>query len=400
MQIGANFKEAVTSLYGSKQRTILALLGIVIGIGSVIAMVSIGTIVQEEALRQFMDMGTDILSLRKEYQGGDSGFGMRTTSAELTLELVNDIPTYCSQVATVAPYTSEYGTMKHEGKKESIPALGITPTFPDLNKLHLKQGRYLTDLDKNEYFCVIGEKVEGLLRSYGVTELVGAQLYFKDKLFTVVGVIDKVNMGTMRPYETNEGILIPFSTLTRLTGKKTVQSAIARMTPSGDHMLATRQITNYVRMKNPKLSVRVRSAEEIIAQMQKQMQLFTLLLGAIGSISLIVGGVGVMNVMLVSVAERKKEIGIRRALGARQGDIQGQFIIESLTLCLVGGLLGIGLGVGASYIISRFSDWQFMVSYSAIVLGVGVSAGVGLFFGYYPARQASRLNPIDALRGS
>ena len=146
------------------------------------------------------------------------------------------------------------------------------------------------------------------------------------------------------------------------------------------------------------MAVRIRSAEEIIAQMQKQMRLFTILLGAIGSISLIVGGVGVMNVMLVSVAERKKEIGIRRALGAQRSDIQLQFIVESILLCMVGGLLGIGLGIGASYGISIFSKWSFSLSYDAILLGVIVSAAVGIFFGFYPARQASRLNPIDALR--
>lgn len=147
---------------------------------------------------------------------------------------------------------------------------------------------------------------------------------------------------------------------------------------------------------NPEMDIR--TAEELIAQMQKQMQLFTLLLGTIGSISLIVGGIGVMNVMLVSVTERTKEIGIRRALGAREGDIMFQFLVESVFLCIVGGLMGIAIGVGSSWIISYYAKWQFEVFYPSIGLGVAVAVAVGVFFGIYPARQAARLSPILALR--
>jgi len=132
--------------------------------------------------------------------------------------------------------------------------------------------------------------------------------------------------------------------------------------------------------------------------MKKQMQLFSLLLGAIGSIALIVGGIGVMNVMLISVTERRREIGLRRALGAQQKDIQTQFIIESVTLCLFGGILGILLGIIVSFIFALISKWEFLISYGSIALGFGVSAAVGIFFGYYPARTASRLDPIRALR--
>jgi putative ABC transport system permease protein len=132
--------------------------------------------------------------------------------------------------------------------------------------------------------------------------------------------------------------------------------------------------------------------------MEKQMQLFTLLLGAIGSISLVVGGVGVMNVMLVSVTERKKEIGIRRALGAKRSDIQNQFLVEAMILSMLGGAIGIVIGIGVSYVLSIVNNWEYMISYMAILLGVGVSSSVGIFFGYYPAYQAARLDPITALR--
>ncbi len=395
MILKANISEATRSLIGAKQRTLLALIGIFVGIGSVIAMISIGTIVQEEALRQFKEMGTDILSINKGYGGqGDS----QRKSGTITLEIAEKIPIYCPEIIAVAPYTSTYGTFKYEGKKWQGPAMGVTGTFIDLNKLRMKKGRFISDLDEQTYFCVIGNKVEEKLRSFGITTMIGTEMFFQNKLFTIIGVIENTPVGGMRPYEINEGIMIPITLVRRFEQGGEIQNIIARMSPEGGHVTASRQITDYFQKAVKGLAVRVRSAEEIINQMQKQMQLFTLLLGAIGSISLIVGGVGVMNVMLVSVAERRKEIGIRRALGAQRGDIQIQFIIESILLCMVGGLLGIGLGIGASYGISIFSKWHFAVSYDAILLGVVVSAVVGIFFGFYPARQAARLNPIEALR--
>ena len=397
MILKANISEATRSLIGAKQRTLLALIGIFVGIGSVIAMVSVGTIVQEEALRQFKEMGTDILSINKGYGSGGTG-GAQRKSGTITLDAAENIPKYCPEIVAVAPYTSTYGTFKYEGKKWQGPAMGVTGTFIDLNKLRLKKGRFVSDLDEQTYFCVIGKKVEEELRSFGITTMIGTEIFFQNKLFTIIGIIEDTPVGGMRPYEINEGIMIPIPLVRRFEQGGEIQNIIARIAPEGNHIVASRQVTEYFQKTVKGMEVRVRSAEEIINQMQKQMRLFTLLLGAIGSISLIVGGVGVMNVMLVSVAERKKEIGIRRALGAQRGDIQIQFIIESILLCMVGGLLGIGLGIGASYAISVFSKWHFAVSYDAILLGVVVSAVVGIFFGFYPARQASRLNPIEALR--
>lgn len=394
MILSANIKEATQSLWGSKQRTILALIGIFVGIGAVIAMVSVGTIVQNEALRQFKEMGTDVLTISPEMHGGER----RGKRRGIDLRLAQSIPEYCPEVKTVAPYTSVYGTIKYEGRKFDGPALGVTHAFMNLNKLKLKKGRFISDLDHFMYFCVIGSKVQEKLRSFGVLDPVGIKIRFKEKHFTVVGTIDYAPGTGMRPYEISEGIMIPISTSQRLGEQGGIRTIIAKMIPGGRHLAATSQIQNYFEVRSSGTKVRVQSAEELIQTMQKQMRLFTLLLGAIGSISLIVGGVGVMNVMLVSVTERKKEIGIRRALGAKKGDIQGQFLVESIILCLVGGLLGVALGVGSSYLIAYFSKWEFLVAYNAVLLGVVVSAAVGLFFGYYPARQASRQNPIEALR--
>ena len=394
MILSANIKEAVLSLWGAKQRSILALLGILVGIGSVIAMVSVGIIVQNEALRQFREMGTDILSVSKGTEENET----RRGETSISLDTAQAIPEFCSQIETVAPYTSTFGMLKYKGEKSDTPALGVTGSFMDINKLKLIEGRFISDLDHFMYFCVAGSGVQQKLHKLGVQDIVGTKILYKDKQFTIVGTVAYAPPTNMRPYEISEGIMIPFSTSRRLGEKEGIRSILARMVPGGDHIIAGQEIQRYFKAKADGMTVRVQSAEELIAQMQKQMQMFTLLLGVIGSISLIVGGVGVMNVMLVSVTERRKEIGIRRALGAKQKDIQGQFLVESMILCLAGGALGVGLGIGGSFTIAHFSKWQFFISQSAVLMGVVVSAVVGLFFGFYPARQAAKMNPIDALR--
>ena len=219
-----------------------------------------------------------------------------------------------------------------------------------------------------------------------------------DALYTVIGVLNESPAGGMRLLNANDAIFIHITTALRMSTSNEIANMNARVKPGVSNTAAQVQLTEYFRKKIKAKAMNVVSPEEMIATMEKQMQMFTLLLGAIGSIALIVGGVGVMNVMLVSVSERRKEIGIRRALGARRKDIRSQFLIESFILSLIGGLLGILLGVSASYVICWAAKWEFIFSYAAIIIGFGVSSAVGIFFGYYPANQAAKLDPIVALR--
>jgi len=394
MIIKANIKEAAGSLYGAKQRTILALIGIIIGIGSVIAMISVGTIVEEESLRQFKDMGTDILTIRKSF-GGDKIRGRQKT---ISLGDAKGIPSVCPSIIEVAPYIQSSLQVRYAGKELNATCMGVTESFRDINKIRVKAGRFISDLDTFGYFCVIGGDLAAKLQNLGLQKPVGEKIKAGDHLFTVAGVIENVPMGGLRPYGLNDGIFIPITTSVRVFEKAEIRNIMARMAPDAHYVRAQGEISAYIKRKIKGANMRVMSAEELIGRMEKQMKLFTLLLGAVGSISLIVGGVGVMNVMLVSVAERRREIGIRRALGAKRGDIQSQFLIESMILSIIGGIFGIGLGVTASYVIAYFSKWQFLISYMAILLGFGVSSVVGIFFGFYPARQAARLDPITALR--
>ena len=391
MIIKPNIIEAVNSLVSSKQRSILALIGIVVGIGSVIAMVSVGAIVQAEALRQFMEMGTDVVTISESFSGGAK------KKKSLPMDTAMGIPRACPSIQSVAPYASQYETLKFEGKKMSVPALGVTPEFLPLNKLSLSGGRFIHQLDRYMFYCIVGQKVSLMLRAFGVRDIIGTRVLYKERYFTIIGEIKEAPMGGMRPYEINEGIMMPISTLQRIFKEAKIQNIIARSRGNAGKDEIASQVNAYLSSQNCS-KMDVRTAEELIAQMQKQMRLFTLLLGTIGSISLIVGGIGVMNVMLVSVTERTKEIGIRRALGAREGDIMFQFLVESVFLCIVGGLIGVAIGVGSSWIISYYAKWQFQVFYPSIVVGVVVSAAVGVFFGIYPARQAARLSPILALR--
>ncbi len=395
MLIKANIKEALRSLSSSKQRTILALLGIVIGIGSVIALVSMGSLAQRETMRQFMEMGTDIISIQEEQQRVRAG---TRHSQGFGINHVLDLPQKVPSVRIVAPYASVFGEMRKEGRRQSVPALGVTEAFLGINSLELAQGRFISDLDILMSHAVIGGNLAKRLADQGIIVGVGDEIFFENRKFVVVGILRPAAMGAMRPYESSEGLMLPVSTVQRMSPQNTIRTVMARLEPGISTAMAAQELKEYFQAPPRSINIRITSPEQIIEHMERQSRMFTLLLGAIGSISLIVGGVGVMNVMLVSVTERKKEIGIRRALGAQKKDIQGQFLMESIILSLLGGFLGIIIGVGVSFGIAWFSDWQFAIIYGAVFIGVGVSVAIGIFFGYYPARQAANLIPIQALR--
>lgn len=392
MILKTNIKEAARSLYSSKQRTILALIGIIIGIGSVIAMVSIGKIVQTEALRQFMSMGTNILTIRKDSAGGGK-------ASSLQMKDVFGIPSKCPAIVNVAPFMMGSGDVSYRGKKlESSAILGATESLSDLNKLSVKKGRFLSDLDEYSQYCVLGNSVTHSMMTLAGGEVIGQDLKINNRIFTVIGYLDEISAGGMRSFDPNGAVFVHLTTLLRVQGNSEISNVLAKVREGSANDTAKGQVNEFFGRHTQIKDIVITSPEEMIAQMEKQMKLYTLLLGAIGSISLIVGGVGVMNVMLVSVAERRKEIGIRRALGAKRADIKSQFLIESMILSLVGGVLGILLGLGVSFALAHFAKWQFSVSYAAVLLGFGVSSAVGIFFGYYPAHQASKLDPIIALR--
>jgi len=393
MIIKANVMMGLTSLYASKQRSILALLGIVIGIGSVIAMVSIGTIAKEESLRQFLESGTDYVVISKGW-GGRSG----ADAPKITEENADELAKRLTSLKLATPLGQGGGQMIYRGQTISASILAVKNAFMSANRFKLSDGRFVSDLDKNMPYCVIGVDVAKDFEKKGAAKVIGSEFRLNDRLYTVVGILEKAPSGGMRPFNVNKAIMIPISTFMRNFENAEIENIIARMKDEVTTKQVVQDVKSYFKLRTPELSIEVNTAEELIEQMNKQAQMFTILLGGVGAIALVVGGIGVMNVMLVSVAERRKEIGIRRALGALQRDIQMQFIIESLVLCFVGGIIGVIIGVGSSYVFANINEYTFIISNNAILLGVVVSTGVGLFFGYYPARQASKLDPIVALR--
>jgi putative ABC transport system permease protein len=382
--------EAGGNLANAKQRTLLALIGIIIGTGSVIAMINIGTIVQEEALRQFRELGTNIINVKA---GGaqPNGFVLADVSA---------LPQKVPLVETVAPTALAGGTAVVHGHSAGLSVVGVTVALADIVKLSAVQGRLLSPFDDDESYAVIGAQFSRNLPGDNKPMAVGDRIAINGQVFTVLGMLRPVPFNTLFPIDFNGAMLVPLHTMRRIAAGAPINNLMVRLQSDLQVGEAVAQINRYFAPATHGIPLEINTAEQLIGTMQKQMQLFTLMLGSIGSISLLVGGIGVMNVMLVSVTERRQEIGIRLAIGARRFDIQILFLVEAVLLSIIGGALGTAVGVAASATIAKFSGWHFILSQVAIPLGAGVSIAVGVFFGLYPAVIASRLNPIEALRSA
>ncbi|MCY4155783.1 MAG: ABC transporter permease [Gammaproteobacteria bacterium] len=390
-----NAREAIDSLRKARLRTVLGLIGIMIGISSVITMVSLGEIAKAKARKEFEALGTDILVIRKSFEGAEAEAAINVPDA---LALAPQTPS----ITIAAPRISGYGSFQYAGKEVGRGSLqGVSASFLRVNKLSLQEGRFISDLDVDRYYCAIGAGVADSMRAAGGRQLIGQHLEIDGTLFTIVGVLNEAVDNYALPVQVsaNESVFVPISTAGRVVANAEIDVIIARSAAGVHYRAATADVNAYFQSRSPDLKLEVVTAQELIARMEAQMRIMTLLLGAVGSISLIVGGVGVMNIMLVSVAERRREIAIRRALGARRRDIQSQFLIESVILTVAGGVLGIILGLLATWGICRFTGWDYLISGASLLSGLGTATAVGLFFGFQPARQAARLDPVTGLQG-
>ena len=386
-------REAIRSLARARLRTLLGLIGIMIGIASVIAMISTGEIATAESRRQFEALGTDIVTVK--VRGGTSAPGI---PLEAALALAESVPA----ISQAAPLIRTGGYLAADGMQISATIRGVTASLQNLARLRLADGRFVSDLDIRQFWSVVGAEVAEKMRRGGAWEIVGASIDVDGHVFTVAGELqrDEENYSFPVQVKANEAVFIPITTAHRMNPNRDVGEIIARAAPGVFHEDAVREVTAWLRERlEESIRFEVKSARQLIAQMENQLGLMTLLLGAVGSISLIVGGIGVMNIMLISVTERRREIGVRRALGASRGDIRRQFLTEAVILTVAGGIAGAAFGTVATWAICRFTEWEFFLSELSIVVGLGVSSAVGIFFGYQPAHQASRLDPIVALQG-
>jgi len=405
MDIVESVKMAATTLVANKLRSSLTMLGIIIGNASVIAMIGIGEGAQKYISKELESLGPNVLFVIP---------GNRETqrvSLDLPKTLVlEDAKAIASQVPSIETVTAESNSRQlvtYRNKNANVNVIGTTPEFLPVRKFEVDRGRFLTDLDlkRSNLVAVMGADLAS--RLFGTVDPVGQQVRIKNVTFQVIGVM--AAKGSNLGVDYDDAVLIPLTTqANRISGRTspfgvelTYLVAAAKSADSVD--AAEFQITNLLRLRH-KLTgeddFTIRTQKDAMETVGKITGALTVMLAAIAGISLFVGGIGVMNIMLVSVTERTQEIGLRKAIGAREQDILLQFMIEAVILSAAGGVVGTLVGVGGILLVGAFSPLQGGISATAIILAVGVSGGIGLFFGVVPARRAAKLDPIVALRSA
>lgn len=398
MKYIAHAKEGLQNLYFAKLRSILALLGILVGTASVVAMVLGGEIATNEALKQFKSLGTDLLAFSINQMRDENGQENQFKSEPLSVGEVLKLKSADSKIVEVAPYTQIFQSIYYEGTQLNSMVLGVTETFADVLHIQLAKGRMVGMLDKYSLYCVIGNHLYTRMKEMMFQDPLGRQLQIGKNYFIIIGVADEWPENSFVYADINESILVPILTSMITSKYATINNVILRLAPNADIKTVEDKIMNTLSTTKTNQNISFKSAKELIAKMAKQSAILTVFLGLIASISLVVGGIGVMNIMLVSVMERRREIGIRLAVGATRQDIGGLFITEAVMLSIVGGGLGVLIGILIAYLISLSWHWQFTLFLWPPVAGFFVSVAVGIFFGFYPAYLASRLDPIEALR--
>jgi len=406
INIPSTIKISFRALWVNKMRSALTMLGIIIGVGAVIAMVAVGTGASRQIAEQIASMGSNLLIVMP---GSTSSGGVRMGAGSQPTLSLGDSETIlkeCSSVEEVAPTLGGGTQIVYGHLNWSTTVTGTTPGMLIVRDWPLASGRPFTqqDVKSATKVCLLGQTVVDNL--FGSQNPIGQTIRIKNVPFTVMGVLSIKGQST-QGQDQDDVIYVPVTTSQKkLFGTQfpgMVRTIMVKARSAEDLSTAEQQITELLRQRHhigqkQDSDFTVRNLTQIMQAREQSTQVMTLLLGAIASVSLLVGGIGIMNIMLVSVTERTREIGIRMAIGAKTWDIRLQFIIEALTLSLIGGIIGIIVGVSTAMILSSISGWATVVSLLSILLAFGFSGFIGIFFGFYPAYMASLLNPIDALR--
>jgi len=390
-----------------KLRSSLTMLGIVIGITAVIALMSIGRGVEAEIISQIESLGSNVVFITPGWTTEEEAWAAGGSAQTLTQEDAEAIAEQVPSVSSMAPVLASNLQLIVGGENVRAQVFGVTPEHMQVNNLEIAHGAFFTEYDyqRGAKVAVLGSDVKETL--FGDADPIGQQMWMGGIVVRVIGVLESKEAMEGSP---NDNIFIPLTTFQ--------QTVYQPRTAQGDHVVhyitltvsdqeqgdyVIDEITELLRSRhqlaaNADDDFEIISMEEIIETVSEITGTIAIFLGAIAGISLLVGGVGVMNIMLVSVTERRREIGILKALGATGRDIWTQFLMEAAFLTLVGGIIGIALGWAVSYFVSSVGQIPSVVTADIVILAVSVSVGIGLFFGFYPAWQASRLNPIEALR--
>lgn len=397
--------EALGTLVVNKLRTGLATLGIVIGIGSVIALISLGQASSQAIQSQIQSLGSNLLTIQPSGQNNGGIAGAAGGGASLTYEDAKAIKN-SAQITTVANVSPEYSgrTQVTTGQANTnTQVIGVTPSYADIRKVQIENGSFIneTQLNGMSKVAVLGPTVVADLFGENANP-VGQTVRINGQTFTIIGVtVSKGGTGFMNQ---DDLIFVPLTTAQKQLFGVSHVSSIAIEAKSADLMVDAQNQVGYFLLARHKIAspedkdFSIFNQQDLLNTVSQTTGTFTTLLAGVAAISLLVGGIGIMNIMLVTVTERTREIGLRKALGAKKKTIIMQFLVESIILTFVGGIIGIGVGVLASYLISVFTGSLFVISANSILLAFLVSAGIGILFGWYPARRAAGLQPIEALR--
>ena len=394
---------AVRALRRNKLRSALTALGIIIGVASVVAMVAVGNGAQANITKQVSALGQNLLTVfagSRKAGGVQSGLGSAGT---LTLADADAISREIRDVAAVSPEISATAQAIANGRNWSTSVVGESQDYLKIRDWKLAGGTMFDERDVRSAakVAVIGSKTATEL--FGALDPLGQTVRIKNIPFTIIGLLQSKGAG-MGGMNQDDRVIIPFTTaMRRITGDKYLRSVNVQVVASDRMTVAQQQITSILRQRHRLADghdddFNIFNQKEIADTVNSISVIITLLLGSVAGISLVVGGIGIMNIMLVSVTERTREIGIRIAIGAQPGDVRLQFLIEAVTLSLLGGLIGVLTGVGVSQLVGMVADFKAVVSTGSILLAFGVSSAIGIFFGFYPANKAAALDPIEALR--
>lgn len=399
------FKIAFRALARNKMRSALTMLGIIIGVAAVIAMVSIGQGAQASVQAQIASVGTNLLFVSAGSQnvgGVRSGTGA-TNSNTLTADDIDAVRKELPSVAYASPSVNTRQQLIFGNQNWNTQIQGVNHEFPMIRKWQLQSGAFFTETDVRtaNRVLVVGQTIADNLFAGG--EAVGQMIRVGQLTFRIVGVLVKRGQDA-QGRDQDDVAFAPYTTVQKkLLAIQHIQFAnVSAISPEATYT-AQQQITELLRQRhklsqNQENDFTVRNLTDVAEAADETNRIMTLLLGSVAGVSLLVGGIGIMNIMLVSVTERTREIGIRMAIGARASAVRTQFLIESIVLSLTGGGVGILLGIAISVFIPQMLGWPTLVSFAAILGSVFFSAAVGIFFGYYPARKAAALDPIEALR--
>lgn len=394
---------ALRALARNTLRTLLTMLGIIIGVAAVICVIGVGTSASDEVQTQIQSLGDNMLFIQAgsvNTGGFQAGIGgTKTLLATDADALITQIPA----ITMVSPEADTNAQIVHADQNWATRIQGVGPDYFQIRNWPVVAGGPFTrrDVDSASDVCVIGSSVAD--RLFGDDDPIGQTLRVKNLPVMIIGELKTKGQSTFGQ-DQDDVVMMPYTTvMKKLSGVNWLQTITASVDAKINEATATDQITSLLRQRHhlrtdAENDFSIRSPDEIAQTVGQISLILTLMLGGVASISLLVGGIGIMNIMLVSVTERTREIGLRMAVGATEGNVQQQFLSEAVVLSSIGGLIGVVFGIGVSVLVSDFMKWPTEVSPLSIVVAVLFSAAVGIFFGYYPALKASRLDPIEALR--